>query len=145
MVIFLDIDGVMVPAAGWKTPELMDDGFVMFSQKATKALNSLLTPETSVILSSSHRDRFSIDEWKRIFGKRGLHIENLERLGPVRTPSKRKDEIEQWFNTHAAPGNFVIIDDDTSLYALPEHLKRRLIVTNSLIGLTPEQLQDVAA
>lgn len=135
----------MLPAAGWKTPELMEDGFVMFSLNATKALKSLLTSETCVILSTSHRDSFSIDEWKRIFENRGLRIENLESLGPVRTPSKRKEEIEQWFNTHTAPANFVIIDDDTSLYALPEHLKRRLIVTNSLIGLTPEQLQEVAA
>ena len=27
MIIFLDIDGVMVPAKGWKVPDQLDDGF----------------------------------------------------------------------------------------------------------------------
>ena len=112
MLIFLDIDGVLVPATSWKTPELLEDGFPMFTQKATKALQNILSPSTRVILSTSHRDRYSIDQWKEIFKKRGLHIENLERLAPARIPTKRKDEIQEWFNSHPVPDKFVIIDDD---------------------------------
>ena len=136
MLIFLDIDGVMVPAAGWKTPELLEDGFPMFTQKATKALGDILSPSTRVILSTSHRDRYSIDQWKEIFKKRGLHIKNLERLAPVQIPAKRKDEIQEWFKSNPVPDNFVIIDDDKSLYALPKSIKDHLVITSPLIGLT---------
>jgi hypothetical protein len=30
MLIFLDIDGVMVCVKGWKSPELLNDGFPAF-------------------------------------------------------------------------------------------------------------------
>ena len=33
MLLFLDIDGVMVPAKGWKSPELLNDGFPAFSSR----------------------------------------------------------------------------------------------------------------
>ena len=38
MLLFLDIDGVMVPAKGWKSAELLEDGFPVFSTKATEIL-----------------------------------------------------------------------------------------------------------
>jgi len=142
MLIFLDIDGVMVPAKPWKVPEMMDDGFPMFTQKATTALNSLLSPKTRVILTTSHRDRYSIDQWRVIFENRGIHIEELDRLAPY-TFAKRKDDIQQWFDSHTVPKDFIIIDDDTSLYALPEHLKDHLIVPPSMVGLTPEILREM--
>lgn len=145
MLIFLDIDGVMVSGASWKTPQLLEDGFPMFTKKATQALASLLSPETRVILSTSHRDRYSIAQWKRIFKERGLHIEKLDKLAPVRIPSKRKDEIQEWFNLNPVPENFVIIDDDKSLYALPQSLKDHLVVTPPLVGLTPENLNEVVS
>jgi hypothetical protein len=142
MLIFLDIDGVMVPAAGWKAPELLEDGFPMFTQKAIISLRSLLSVETRIILSTSHRDRFSIDKWKEIFAKRGLHIGNLDRL-PSSSHRKRKEEILHWFSSHERPVNFLIIDDDKSLYDLPRELKDHLVMTSSLIGLTPEKLDEV--
>jgi hypothetical protein len=144
MLIFLDIDGVMVPAKAWKVPENMDDGFPMFSEKATAALKRLISPDTKVILSTSHRDRFGIDIWKKIFERRGLRIENLSRLeSNENLAKKRKDEILGWFNRHEVKDNFIIIDDDTTLNSLPEHLKRNLILTSSSVGLTFENLSQV--
>jgi len=142
MLIFLDIDGVMVPAKGWKAPELLEDGFPMFTQKSTIALGSLLSPEARVILSTSHRHKYSVAEWKKIFSRRGLHISRLGRLAATHTPSKRKDEIQKWFNSHPMPKKFVILDDDTSLYGLPQPLKKHLVVTPPFIGLTPESLSE---
>ena len=144
MLVFLDIDGVMVPAKPWKAPEMMEDGFPMFAPKAIAALKRLLSPVTQVILSTSHRDRYSIAQWITIFQNRGLHIENLDTLGPY-TFAKRKDEIQQWFNANPMPQKFVIIDDDKSLYALPAPLKDHLIVPSSTVGLTPELLHEVQA
>ena len=142
MLVFLDIDGVMVPAKGWKAPELLEDGFPMFTQKSTNALKSLLSPETRVILSTSHRYRYSVAQWKQIFEKRGLRIARLGRLAATLTPSKRKDEIQGWFESHPIPKEFVILDDDKSLHALPQSLKSHWVEIPSLVGLTPENLKE---
>ncbi len=55
LYIFLDIDGVMVPAKGWKAPELMTYGFLNFSAKAVAALHTLLAPDAVIILTTSHK------------------------------------------------------------------------------------------
>lgn len=143
MLIFLDIDGVMVPAASWKTPENMEDGFPMFTKKATDALRSIVTSDTTIILSTSHRSRFTISEWKRIFANRELNIENLKSLEPNRTFKKRKDEILEWLNSHNVSDGFIIIDDDRGLNALPAELKNHLILTSPLVGLIPEQVNEL--
>lgn len=143
MLIFSDIDGVMVSAASWKAPELLEDGFPMFTQKSIQSLKSIITSDTKTILSTSHRDRFSIEKWKEIFAKRGLLVKNLDRLPSSNMHGKRKDEIMQWFSTHRRPKNFIIIDDDNTLHDLPRDLNDHLVITSSLVGLTPEKLEDV--
>ena len=60
MKIFLDIDGVMVPAKGWLKQEILEDGFPPFSKKAVQALQMLLTPQAEVILTTSHRFNFTV-------------------------------------------------------------------------------------
>jgi hypothetical protein len=146
VLIFLDIDGVMVPVAGWKPSENLEDGFPMFSKKATEALQGLISYKTDVVLSTSHRDRFSIPEWKQIFERRGIKIENLGRLDPNENfAKKRKDEILGWLNSHSVSDGFVIIDDDKTLNALPASIKQRLILTSSMIGLTAEHVAQVQA
>lgn len=144
MLIFLDLDGVMVPMAGWKLPKNMDDGFPMFSKKATDALQRLISSDTNVILSTSHRDKFTISEWKEIFNRRGLKIEKLSCLESNKNfEKKRKDEILGWFSSHQVNDRFIIIDDDKTLNGLPEHLKQHLILTSPLVGLTSEHLAQV--
>ena len=143
MLIFLDIDGVMVPAMSWKTPQNLEDGIPMFTEKATSALKSLISNNTSIILSTSHRSRFPISEWKRIFERRGIKINKLSRLEPNRDLLKsRKDEIMEWFSMNNVVEDYVIIDDDTRLNALPKDLKERLILTSSTVGLTPEDITN---
>ena len=144
MLIFLDIDGVMVPAASWKRPENLADGFPMFTRKATDALKGLISVNTKVVLSTSHRDRFSIPEWKEIFEKRGIKLENLSSLEPNKNlEKKRKDEILEWFDKHSVDDDFLIIDDDKSLNALPQYLKQHLILTSPLVGLTGEHIAEI--
>ena len=143
MLIFLDIDGVMVSGAIWKVPETLEDGIPMFVENAVKSLNSLLTEDTKIILSTSHRDRFTLSEWKQLFQRRGIEINKLDKFPSSHGLKKRKDEILEWFATHKRPENFVIIDDDKSLYDLPKDLKKHLVVTSPLVGLTRENLQEV--
>jgi hypothetical protein len=137
MLIFLDIDGVMVPTYSWRVPENLEDGFYMFSEKATKALNLLINEKTSIILSTSHRFRFTEAEWLKIFKRRGIEIQNVKYL--PQTFEKRKDQILNWLEENDVE-DFIIIDDDRMLNSLPDNLKERLILTSPMIGLLEEHI-----
>ena len=143
MLFFLDIDGVMVPAKGWKSPEFLDDGFPAFSNKAINVLQSLISEDVTVILTTSHKSKFSIEEWKKIFKNRGINIEKLKTLPENFNNLSRKDEIVNWFNFNNVDESFVIIDDDKSLNELPDLLKENLIQTSSYIGLTEEHFAAI--
>lgn len=143
MLILLDIDGVMLPANAWKKPEFLEDGFVKFSNAATKGLNKILSAtQADIVLTSSHKHKYNIDKWKDIFKNRDIVINNLFKLPDNIAHLSRKDEILNWLNTHNICGNFIIIDDDKSLNELPFFIKNKLIQTSSTIGLT-ENIADI--
>ncbi len=141
MLIFLDIDGVMVPAKSWKSPELHNDGFAVFSNKATYVLQSLMAEDTAVMLTTSHKGNFTIEEWKSIFKNRGINIKNLGCLPANVNNYTRRDELVNWFNTNNVNEDFIIIDDDNSLNELPGYWKEHLLQTSPYIGLTEEHLE----
>lgn len=145
MLIFLDIDGVMVPAKSWKSPELLNDGFPAFSSKASSVLQSLISGGATVILTTSHKSNYTIDDWKDIFRKRGIDVKKIKTLDNNLANLSRKDEISNWFDANNINETFVIIDDDKSLNSLPDFLKRNLILTSPLIGLTDEHLKNIKA
>ncbi len=136
MLFFLDIDGVMVPAKGWKSPEFLNDGFPAFSSKASVSLQNSISEEDTILLTTSHKAKFSIEEWKSIFKNRGINIKNLRALPENLNNLSRKDEIVNWFNINRVDEDFVIIDDDNSLNELPDFLKENLVQTSPHIGLT---------
>lgn len=149
MKIFLDIDGVMVHANSSKRVELEDDGFYRFNKEATKHLNSLLEYNNyanEIIISSSHRHRYNVDEWKQIFLKRNIRINNLSIMDLSFTKYKsRKEEIFYWIEyNHLRPSEFIILDDDKSLNGLPASWKERLILTNPYIGLNNEAFEKIS-
>ncbi len=143
MLFLLDIDGVMVPAKGWKSPELLEDGFPAFSSKATSTLQRLISEDVTVILTTSHKSKFNIEEWKSIFRNRGINIEKIRLLPENFANLSRKDEIINWFNSNNIDENFVIIDDDKSLNELPDFLKENLVQTSPYIGLTEEHAETI--
>ncbi len=142
MFLFLDIDGVMVPARGWKVPEFLSDGFPAFSNKASHALQQFLSAEDTVMLTTSHKANFSIEEWKAIFRNRGVNIEKLLTLPENTAHLSRFEELMNWFWENPVEEDFVIIDDDTSLNGLPALLKKNLIQTSPYIGLTEAHLEE---
>lgn len=144
MKVFLDIDGVMVHANPALSVEADTDGFYKFSSAAISALNLLLSKveNIDVVLTTSHRFKYSCSEWKEIFNKRGIIITNLSRI-ERETPfgESRKETLLNYINTFdILPEDILIIDDDRSLNGLSNTLKERLILTNTLTGLT---LKDV--
>ena len=145
MLIFLDIDGVMAPAKSWQRPDILEDGFVDFSSKAVSVLQDVLAQnaDTTIILTTSHKSRFSLSQWKIIFERRGLKVNKLESLNDNNDFQSRKVEILNWFESNDIHEDFIIIDDDKSLNDLPKFYKDRLILTSSLVGLNESHWADI--
>ncbi len=144
MLVFLDINGVMVPAKGWKKPDLLGDGFAAFSNKAINALRSLISEDTTIMLTTSHKSNYNVGTWKDIFAKRGINVEKIQVLDENINNLDRKSEIERWFLLNNTHEDFVVIDDDKTLNSLKRDLKSHLILTTPMIGLTDENLGNVS-
>ncbi|WP_118974046.1 HAD domain-containing protein [Taibaiella koreensis] len=140
--LLLDIDGVLVTTPSWKQPELLEDGFMLFQKNAAANLAYLLSlAEIQLVLVSSHRHRYPIAEWQRLFANRKIHPRSITLMESILPgfPS-RKMEIEAWLNRN--PGaNFILIDDDSSLQALEPALKSRWVQTFPLKGFDDEALE----
>jgi hypothetical protein len=144
MLVYLDIDGVMVPANSWKRPEILEDGFPNFSPMAIKALNRIISnSRADIVLTTSHKSKYSINQWKTIFKRRNINFNKIRKLPENREHLNRKDELLKWFTDSRMNNHFIIIDDDKSLNSLPSVLKKRLVQTSGGIGLT-DYLADEA-
>lgn len=141
MIIFLDIDGVMVPAKGWETHELLDDGFPAFSKSATKILQQFISEDVTILLTTSHKSRFSDDEWCTIFKNRDIDVTAIHSLPANHKNVSRKEEILTWFKQNKLDAKYVIIDDDSSLQDLPTSIKSKLVQTSPYVGLTEEHVE----
>src|SRR5690606_11877102 len=123
MLLYLDIDGVMVPANSWRRPEILEDGFPEFSPKAISSLNRIISNSSAdIVLTTSHKFKYSLKEWKDIFKRRNIHVNKITRLPENIDHLNRKDELLSWFKAKYREDNFLIIDDDKSLNALPSYL-----------------------
>jgi hypothetical protein len=144
MVILLDIDGVMVPANSWKKPEFHDDGFPMFDSRSVRALQKIISETgASLLLTTSHKSKYNIAQWRNIFKSRGIKAKHIHRLSSNSLHSSRKDEILDWYTAKHIPNEeFVIIDDDKLLNGLPTNIKNNLVLTSSSVGLTDELAEN---
>lgn len=133
----------MIPAKSWQRPAMLEDGFPEFSPQAVAVLQKIVSENTTVILTTSHRSRFTLDEWKRIFSRRGIQVKKLSRLRLYKNRLSRREELLRRFKTDKPTDDFVIIDDDKSLNELPADLKKNLIQTQPFIGLTEHQLEQI--
>lgn len=128
MLILLDIDGVMVPANSSRSLEILNDGFPVFERRSVQALEKIIfETDAGILLTTSHKFRYSIAQWRDIFKLRGISVNGIDRLGDSTADSNRKGEILTWYNTTIGfHKDFVIIDDDKSLNTLPKGLRTAL-------------------
>ena len=141
MYILLDIDGVMIPIKSWKSVELLEDNFLTFNSIAVSNINRMIIEtNATIILTSSHKSLFNLEQWNKIFYVRGIDtvIGKLEDNIHFLT---RKEEILKWLHKNSKE-NVVIIDDDKSLNSLPLHLKNKWVPIDSMIGLTEKNTSD---
>ena len=139
MTILLDIDGVLVTTPAWRAVELDTDGFLRFNEKAAKNLSKIINETNAgIVLTTTHRINYSVDEWKEIFKVRGIHPSSVSKLNDIEKLSDMADratEIQEWINKQTDRQPYVIIDDDLSINGLPITIKDKCILTNSMIGL----------
>jgi hypothetical protein len=132
MKILLDIDGVMVSGGSWLIIDRLEDGFYKFKDRSVKTLNELIEKHNAdIVLTTSHRGRFTIEEWVSMFETRGIIVNNLDKIED--NYLSRKENIIKWVNEN--DGEYIIIDDDKRLNSLPLEIKENLILTKSIIGL----------
>ncbi|WP_025144991.1 HAD domain-containing protein [Pedobacter jeongneungensis] len=144
MFLLLDIDGVMVPANSWRKPEILADGFAEFNPKAVKALNKILHHHNfEIVLTTSHKFKYSLNQWLDIFKTRDIILSKIDRLPDNIDLVNRKSEILNWFNSQDNNDDFIILDDDKSLNDLPPSLKQRLVQTSASVGLTDDLADEV--
>ncbi|RAJ10484.1 hypothetical protein LX64_00086 [Chitinophaga skermanii] len=142
LFILLDIDGVMVPAVPWKPLKFLQDGFYDFEPNAQQHLTWLLQKTgANIILTTSHRNRFTKNEWDNIFTTRipsytsALSIDEYFVLNNISIDpfANRLQYIKTWCK-HAHQHHFVILDDDASLENLLPSMKQYWIRTSPSIG-----------
>lgn len=145
MIILLDIDGVLETTPTWRQVEIHSDGFMKLNEKALENL-SILHKRTnaSIVLTTTHRINYDETKWKEIFRLRGLNVETISKLNNKTEISQLLDrgtEIKEWVEKKGKGQNYVIIDDDQSINALPEYLKERWVATRPSIGFDKEALE----
>lgn len=127
----------MIPARPWRAYEISSDGFGMFSKSSVDCLNDIikssLNPE--IILTTSHKNRYGIDDWKNIFSNRGIIKTKISRLNTESLEISRIEEIRSWYFKNQNE-SFIVIDDDKGLNDLDTNFKEDyLVLTKPTIGL----------
>jgi hypothetical protein len=145
MTILLDIDGVLEITPPWKHPEILDDGFMKLNENALKNLSILhKNTNASIVLTTTHRINYDIPQWKAIFNTRGLNFETITKINDKTEISQLLDrgtEIKEWVDREGTNQNYIILDDDPSILALPNSIKERWIATKSSIGFDKTALE----
>jgi hypothetical protein len=117
--------------------------FLSLAIKLFVCFRMFVSGGATIMLTTSHKSRFSVEEWKNIFVTRGIYVKNLGKLEESSFGTSRRDEILNWFNLNDINEDFIIIDDDKSLNALPSFLKENLILTSSMIGLNGSHVSAI--
>jgi hypothetical protein len=146
-ILFLDIDGVLC------TGNIMKFGGTggvcsTFDPDCVKQLHRIVTTTNCYIVLSSTW-RMSNDNYFRLFtsfrlaciGNPDIHV-TLSSSVFDKTPilsTSRGIEIQKWIDTNNFQGKFVILDDDSDMV----HLKNHLVKTNFETGLTESKADEV--
>ena len=148
MTILLDIDGVLVTTPAWRTTELDADGFLKFNERAAKNLARIVDEtKAAIVLTTTHRTTYSIEEWVDIFKARGINPLSISKLNDTKLSdmADRATEINQWVDKQTDKQPYVIIDDDLSINGLPITIKDKCVLTKPMIGLDEEATKKTLA
>lgn len=147
MILLLDFDGVLITTPSWQPAIIAADGFIEFNPQCVAQIKRIISlgAVDTIVLTTTHRIRYSAEVWHKLFAGRGIAIERLEKVNScysLTTMPLRRDEIAAWAEDKD-PADYIILDDDNGLQALPTHIKQRWVKTDSLIGLNEEKCNAV--
>ena len=170
-VLFLDIDGPMIPGRSFfldqhkfqdkvykkliKLNELDYGGVkrfkaplirVMFDPVAVAMLNRVLEETNAwLVIHSSWSKSFSGKQMRLILKEQGVNYTHLHKdwTTPKKFTSHRGHEIGWWLRDHPKVKEFVIVDDSTYEFNYFEALKSRLVVVTDQDGFQLNHYQQM--
>ena len=96
MIILLDIDGVLVTTPAWRAVKLDTDGFLKFNEKAAGNLAKLISQtNASIVLTTTHRINYSIEQWKDIFKNRGINPSSISKVNQLKTLNNKVERAAE--------------------------------------------------
>lgn len=135
--ILLDFDGVMVSGSSWKLIDNELDGFYKFNDLAIKKFNEIASryDEVDVIITSSHRNRFTNLEWGVMLSNRGLDFTSITVANKQFILGESRLTLVNDIMNVEYDGETLILDDDKSLLNLEYDRLCKLMLTDTHIGL----------
>lgn len=144
-ILFLDFDGVLNSDEYEATfirrlliadPDSLDP-------KCVALIQSLLNvfPNLFIVVSSTWRNHYSLEELKVILQNKGLKTVNrLLGVTPYLPNSPRSEEIKAWLDSHPEIIQYAIVDDEPNSL---QPLKDRLVTTNPESGLKHQDINEL--
>jgi len=109
-----------------------------FDQKCVSNINYIISlTRAKIVVSSTWRNNFTIEELKVIFRGRGISGEVIDKTGIGLT---RGEEIRQWLDTNEVT-DYVVIDDQVK-DILSWVDKNRVVEVNCQLGFESDELVD---
>lgn len=120
-----------------------------FNPTAARNLARILeATHASLVLTTTHRIRYSVRAWADLFAARGIHpasIAKVNDLTELSTIPDRATEVAEWVAKYGQQEAYIVIDDDLSLNGLPLSIRSRCVLTKPLLGLSDEATENVLA
>lgn len=93
-------------------------------------------PDLKIVLSTSWRNHFGMEQFKELFKHYGLDGERIIDKTPQKLSSTRANEIHMWLQEHTYETHTWIALDDHAIWELDEVFKAAEILTDPWVGLT---------
>ena len=153
-IIFLDIDGVL-NSDTWDKTDTFKNGiypFKHFDPKAVSLFNKIISEtNASVVLSSTWRLKYNIEEMRNIFAKVGIKCNLIDFTPDLKINNNyvvRGNEILKWCKDNkdiigcrfTDYTDFVIIDDNSDMLLWQS---KYFFQTDRLCGLSPTITQNI--
>lgn len=116
-VIFLDIDGPMIPVRAYWLPTQTKPHVSVFDPVAVSLLNKLIEASGAKIVMSSSWRKQGYDVVVELLSKNGVDPKHLHEDWdtPWKFSSQRIHEIKWWLDDHSEVTHYVAIDDESLL------------------------------
>lgn len=135
-IIFLDIDGPMIPVRSYYLPNQTTPATV-FDPIATAMINALIDETgAKIVISSTHRLKGRQHVFDMLTAN-GISLNHVHHdWSTMRRMTSRSDEIVDWLNRHAGEvTHYVAVDD--------ELLEVRAVRVSSINGIGLEQYEQI--